>query len=108
MRSTRLVFVLGVSFAASLAAACAENQFTLRVAEKSLCTDNAAMIGILAERKLIAGQASASLVAEIEPGCLVVGAGLFQGDVRRERAGTGGVVELEHRASPRRQFSDTA
>ena len=28
--------------------------FTLRLAEKSLCTDNAAMIGILAERKLLA------------------------------------------------------
>ncbi|MDB6026717.1 MAG: tRNA N6-adenosine threonylcarbamoyltransferase [Verrucomicrobiales bacterium] len=51
-----------------LAAACTENGFTLRVAEKTLCTDNAAMIGILAERKLLAGDAGASLDAEIEPG----------------------------------------
>ena len=35
------------------AAACARNQLTLRLAEKHLCTDNAAMIGILAERILL-------------------------------------------------------
>ena len=35
-----------------LAAACAHNRLTLRLAEKNLCTDNAAMIGILAERIL--------------------------------------------------------
>lgn len=35
-----------------LAAACHKNHLTLRLAEKRLCTDNAAMIGILAERKL--------------------------------------------------------
>ncbi len=35
-----------------LAAACARNHLTLRLAEKNLCTDNAAMIGILAERIL--------------------------------------------------------
>jgi N6-L-threonylcarbamoyladenine synthase len=35
-----------------LALACKKNGFTLHLAEKSLCTDNAAMIGILAERKL--------------------------------------------------------
>jgi N6-L-threonylcarbamoyladenine synthase len=35
-----------------LAAACARERLTLRLAEDSLCTDNAAMIGILAERKL--------------------------------------------------------
>ena len=34
--------------------ACKNNGFTLRLAEKNLCTDNAAMIGILAERKLLA------------------------------------------------------
>lgn len=51
-----------------LAAACERNRFTLRVAEKILCTDNAAMIGILAERKLLAGEAGTSLDAEIEPG----------------------------------------
>ena len=36
-----------------LAAACAGERLTLLLAEKSLCTDNAAMIGILAERKLM-------------------------------------------------------
>jgi N6-L-threonylcarbamoyladenine synthase len=35
-----------------LARACTARGFKLRLAEKSLCTDNAAMIGILAERKL--------------------------------------------------------
>jgi N6-L-threonylcarbamoyladenine synthase len=35
-----------------LAAACARERIVLLLAEKSLCTDNAAMIGILAERKL--------------------------------------------------------
>ncbi len=50
-----------------LATACANNRLTLRVAEKVLCTDNAAMIGILAERKLLARQTGTSLDAEIEP-----------------------------------------
>jgi len=51
-----------------LASACAARGFTLRVAERSLCTDNAAMIGILAERKLMHGQAHTSLDADIAPG----------------------------------------
>jgi N6-L-threonylcarbamoyladenine synthase len=37
---------------AELQAACAREGLNLRLAERSLCTDNAAMIGILAERKL--------------------------------------------------------
>ena len=37
----------------ALAAACKTNHLTLRLAEKILCMDNAAMIGILAERKLL-------------------------------------------------------
>ena len=36
-----------------LTAACACERLTLLLAKKSLCTDNAAMIGILAERKLM-------------------------------------------------------
>jgi len=36
-----------------LTRACEREGFTLHLAEKSLCTDNAAMIGILAERKLL-------------------------------------------------------
>ena len=51
-----------------LAAACQRKGLTLRLADKSLCTDNAAMIGILAERKLRAGVPPTSLDAEIEPG----------------------------------------
>ena len=51
----------------SLAAACARERLWLRLAEKSLCTDNAAMIGILAERKLLKGAASSDLDAEIFP-----------------------------------------
>jgi N6-L-threonylcarbamoyladenine synthase len=51
-----------------LAHACEREGFTLRLAEKSLCTDNAAMIGILAERKLLANVALTSLDEEINPG----------------------------------------
>lgn len=49
-----------------LVSACAKRALTLRVAERSLCTDNAAMIGILAERKFLAGQSS-DLDADIAP-----------------------------------------
>ncbi len=35
-----------------LTSACERERLTLMLADKSLCTDNAAMIGILAERKL--------------------------------------------------------
>ncbi len=55
-----------------LALACKKNGFTLRLAEKSLCTDNAAMIGILAERKLLAHAPSPALDAEIKPGWALV------------------------------------
>jgi tRNA N6-adenosine threonylcarbamoyltransferase len=48
--------------------ACERNGFTLRLAEKSLCTDNAAMIGILAERKLLQQIPLPSLDEEIKPG----------------------------------------
>jgi N6-L-threonylcarbamoyladenine synthase len=41
---------------------------TLRLAEKDLCTDNAAMIGVLAERKLSRPTATTPLGAEILPG----------------------------------------
>jgi N6-L-threonylcarbamoyladenine synthase len=47
--------------------ACAKNRLMLRLAEKAFCTDNAAMIGILAERKLLAGLASSPLDEEINP-----------------------------------------
>ena len=48
--------------------ACAKNGFVLHLAEKNLCTDNAAMIGILAERKLLAGAMLSPLDEEIKPG----------------------------------------
>ena len=55
-----------------LARACKNNGFTLRLAEKNLCTDNAAMIGILAERKLLAGAPLLPLDEEIKPGWQLV------------------------------------
>ena len=51
-----------------LALACKRNGFTLHLAEKSLCTDNAAMIGILAERKLAQKGFSTELDEDIKPG----------------------------------------
>ena len=56
-----------------LAEACAQNNLTLRLADKSLCTDNAAMVGILAERKLHHGVASTSLDEEVKPSWPLVG-----------------------------------
>jgi N6-L-threonylcarbamoyladenine synthase len=50
-----------------LATTCAEHGLTLRLAEKSLCTDNAAMVGLLAERKLMHGAAPTALDAEVKP-----------------------------------------
>ncbi|HAO79717.1 MAG TPA: tRNA (adenosine(37)-N6)-threonylcarbamoyltransferase complex transferase subunit TsaD [Verrucomicrobia subdivision 3 bacterium] len=54
-----------------LARACERSGFTLRLAEKQLCTDNAAMIGILAERKLLNGLVTAELDSEIKPGWML-------------------------------------
>ncbi len=51
-----------------LSRACEKEGFVLRLAEKNLCTDNAAMIGILAERKLSAGLQPTALDQEITPG----------------------------------------
>lgn len=50
-----------------LAAACKTNRLNLRLAENALCTDNAAMIGILAERKLRHGGNSDSFAEDIRP-----------------------------------------
>jgi len=51
-----------------LATACVRGGLVLRLADPSLCTDNAAMIGILAERKLLAGFDYPSLDEDIQPG----------------------------------------
>jgi len=50
-----------------LAEACAANRLTLRLAEPQLCTDNAGMIGLLAERQLLRGVRAASSDEEIVP-----------------------------------------
>jgi N6-L-threonylcarbamoyladenine synthase len=51
-----------------LASACARHGLTLRLAAGELCTDNAAMVGILAWRKLLRATPATSYDAEIEPG----------------------------------------
>ena len=50
-----------------LEAACKESGLRLRLAERRFSTDNAAMIGILAEQKLLAGLGENAFDAEIEP-----------------------------------------
>ena len=50
-----------------LEGACAKNRLALRLADRTFCTDNAAMIGILAERKLLAGIQPMPLDEEINP-----------------------------------------
>jgi N6-L-threonylcarbamoyladenine synthase len=51
-----------------LATACERAGLLLRLAEPALCTDNAAMIGILAERMLLGAGAETDLDAEVKPG----------------------------------------
>ncbi|MBN2507094.1 MAG: tRNA (adenosine(37)-N6)-threonylcarbamoyltransferase complex transferase subunit TsaD [Verrucomicrobia bacterium] len=50
-----------------LALACARHHLHLRLAERGVCTDNAAMIGILAERQFLRGHPPTPLDAEIRP-----------------------------------------
>jgi N6-L-threonylcarbamoyladenine synthase len=50
-----------------LAAACARAGLNLRLAEPALCSDNAGMIGVLAERKLSLRPGEASLDGDIRP-----------------------------------------
>ena len=51
-----------------LARACECEGLSLRLADKNLCTDNAAMVGILAERKLLHDVPVMELDSEIKPG----------------------------------------
>lgn len=51
----------------ALAEACGREQFRWRVAEKSLCTDNAGMIGVLADLKFRRGISPTSFDADIRP-----------------------------------------
>ena len=53
---------------AELAAACEKQGISLHLASPKLCTDNAAMIGILAEQKLKAGNRPSPVEADIQPG----------------------------------------
>jgi N6-L-threonylcarbamoyladenine synthase len=50
-----------------LAAACQKDALLLRLAPHDYCTDNAAMIGILAERKLLCGMKPDSLSDDVLP-----------------------------------------
>lgn len=50
-----------------LTAACERERLTLLLAERNFCTDNAAMIGILAERKLMLRAEPTTLDADILP-----------------------------------------
>jgi N6-L-threonylcarbamoyladenine synthase len=52
---------------AGLFSACQREGVSLHLAQPALCTDNAAMIGILAERKLQLGKESSCLDADIVP-----------------------------------------
>jgi N6-L-threonylcarbamoyladenine synthase len=52
----------------ALASACAGAGLELRLAVPELCTDNAAMIGVLAERKLLRHGGAADFDLEIAPG----------------------------------------
>jgi len=51
-----------------LETACRRHGLALRLADRTLCTDNAAMIGVLAERKLRAHAPLTALDEEIKPG----------------------------------------
>ncbi len=55
------------SLRAQLAAECERHGFKLRLADKALCTDNAAMIGVLAERRLSRGLVDSAEGAEVRP-----------------------------------------
>jgi tRNA N6-adenosine threonylcarbamoyltransferase len=50
-----------------LATACEREGFDLRLADRAVCTDNAGMIGVLAEMKLRASQPTTPLDANIAP-----------------------------------------
>jgi tRNA A37 threonylcarbamoyltransferase TsaD len=50
-----------------LAEACKNKRVELRLTERSFCTDNAAMIAILAERKLRSSPELTSLDSEVLP-----------------------------------------
>ena len=52
---------------------CARRGLRLRIADRNLCTDNAAMIGILAERQIRAGRVPTPFDEETLPGWSLAG-----------------------------------
>jgi N6-L-threonylcarbamoyladenine synthase len=52
---------------ARLAAACAEERMLLRLSQPKLSTDNAGMIGVLAERKILRGEGKLEYAGDIRP-----------------------------------------
>jgi N6-L-threonylcarbamoyladenine synthase len=52
---------------AALGQACEREGFALRLANPTLCTDNAAMVGMVAHMRLVSGMTSTSLNEEIVP-----------------------------------------
>jgi N6-L-threonylcarbamoyladenine synthase len=56
---------------AALTAACHRAGLSLRLAERELCTDNAAMVGVLAERRLRAGAPAGSWDDDVLPGWML-------------------------------------
>jgi N6-L-threonylcarbamoyladenine synthase len=55
------------SLRASLEAACKKSCFELRLADRVFCTDNAGMIAVLAERKLLAGSIPSAFDDDVKP-----------------------------------------
>jgi N6-L-threonylcarbamoyladenine synthase len=56
---------------AQLLAACTSSEIALRVADRAFCTDNAAMIGVLAARRRQLSSQTSSLDADIQPGWIL-------------------------------------
>jgi len=54
-----------------LTEACQQERLKLRLAERILCTDNAAMVGFLAERKLNSGERATDTDSDILPGWIL-------------------------------------
>ena len=80
-----------------LAEACALNGLNLRLAEKSLCTDNAAMVGILAERKLLHGLAPSPLDQEVRPSWMLPSSGFQAACPPTHRSASGGIRTIAAR-----------
>jgi N6-L-threonylcarbamoyladenine synthase len=57
---------------AQLASACARAGLNLKIADRMMCTDNAGMVGVLAERKLLRGLGGDRYDFEIAPGMALV------------------------------------